>query len=159
MEDDKVTEFTADDLPWLNRLMRGFPAVGHGFRAVISVGRAVSFPVETPEELAEAVRAGDYGYDGETAIPVDQLPTMMPAYYFPINDERDFVRKVADAAGRYNQPTGPGMPSVVLREATARHPGFDPPTTSIEEAIAMAGLRSEAGGTGTGGVPNSGREG
>jgi hypothetical protein len=159
MEDDKVTEFTADDLPWLNLLMRGFPAVGHGFRATISVGRALSFPVESPEQLAEAVRAGDYGYDGETAIPVDQLPTMMPGYYFPINDERDFVRKVADAAGRQSQPTGPGMPAVVLREATAKHPGFEPPATSIEETIAMAGLSREPGGTGAGGVPQPGGEG
>lgn len=157
MHDDKITDFTADDLPWLNLLMRGFPAVSHGFRAVIAVGQHLDFPVESTEQLAKAVDAGDYGYDGKTTIPVDQLPSMMPAYYFPITGEDDFIRKVADAAARHSAPDGPNMPSVTLREATAAAPDSKPPFESVEEVIKAARLRPREGATGLGGVSNLAR--
>lgn len=130
-------EFTPEELKYLNLTLRRFPNVAHGLRAVVSVTARLSFPVEGPEALREVIAATGIRY-GESEIPVESLPDLMPEYYFPIESEEDFVTKVADVAARQREPQGPNMPGVVLSEATASQRS-DPPDISDDQFFEMIG--------------------
>lgn len=112
-------DFTPDDLPLLNAAMRAFPHVGDGFRAMVEVGKRLEFPVEAPEALQGAIaEAGTVRY-GDSEIPVDDLPALMPAYYFPVESVEDFFTKVSDITARVREPDGRNMAAARLREAVA----------------------------------------
>jgi hypothetical protein len=149
-------EFRPEELRHLNLALRAFPNVAYGLRAVVSVIGRLSFPVEAAAELREAIGASGVRY-GDSAIPVEQLPQLMPDYYFPIESEEDFIAKVADACGRLREPAGQNMPAVVLREATAQRRGA-PPDISDDRVLALADIRSgDEARPGSGGLAKRGR--
>lgn len=121
-------EFTPDDLPMLNTAMRAFPHVGDGFRAMLEVGGRLEFPVESPEALQRAIAERGSPRYGDWEIPMDDLPALMPAYYFPVESVEDFFSKVSDVTARVREPEGRSMGAARLREAVA------PPRARAEEA-------------------------
>lgn len=139
MYPDAIEDFTPDDLPYLNMAMRAFPHVAHGFRAVIVATSKLSFPVSGPDDLRAATGDGYQLRYGDSEIPVDDLPQLMPAYYFPIESAEDFLAKVADVCDRVREPEGRNIASTLM-EATAASPDSLPPDIAIDEIIKMSGL-------------------
>jgi hypothetical protein len=124
--------FTAEDLPVLNAAMHAFPHVRDGFRAMVDVGTRMSFPVESPEALQRVIaEVGPVRY-GDSEIPLDDLPALMPAYYFPVDSVDDFFAKVSDVTARVREPDGVNMPGARLREAVAPRRGEEPTITDDE---------------------------
>lgn len=152
MSPDAFEEFTQDDLPMLNATMRAFPHVANGFRAVIGVSNALSFPVEGPDQLRNSIAGARYVRYGDSEIPVDDLPELMPPYYFPIESHEDFLSKVADVCARVREPQGVNMPTARLAEAAAVSRGRALPETTKEEILSLAGLREGKTAPGVGGV-------
>jgi len=144
-------EFTPDDLPLLNTVMRAFPHVADGFKSVIEVTRMLSFPVESPDQLSQAVGNVDLRY-GDAVIPVGDLPTLMPAYYFPVESEEDFLAKIADVCARVRAPEGLNLAVSRLIEATAPSRGGTPPTISDDEIVSLARLRESPAIPSVGGI-------
>ena len=125
-------DFTPDDLPMLNTAMKAFPHVGDGLRTMVDLGNRLSFPVESPEQLQRAVgEAGTLRY-ADVDISLEDLPALMPAYYFPLESVEDFFAKVSDVTGRVREPDGRGMAVTRLREAVAQRRS-EPPTITDDE--------------------------
>lgn len=151
----EIEDFTPEDLPQLNLAMQAFPHVAYGLRALIAVTSRLSFPVSSPEDIARAIEQ-DYLRYGESEIPVAELPTLMPAYYFPIESPEDFLAKVADVCIRVREPAGRNLASTLM-EATAPPPDESPPDMSVDDVMRMGrvsegpavpsagGLRQRAG--------------
>lgn len=151
---DDFGDFTADDLPMLNVAMRAFPHVGDGFRAVVNVSSRLNFPVESTEELQKVISdIGGIRY-ADTDIPIEDLPTLMPAYYFPVESVEDFFAKVSDVATRVREPDGPGMATTRLIEAVAplRKMAGEAPSIRVEEIRRRVGL-SDTATPSVGGIP------
>jgi len=138
---NEFEEFTPDDLRYLNMALRAFPGVAHGLRAVVDVASRLRFPVENARALRETIDRSGIRH-GDSDIPVEHLPELMPEYYFPIESEEDFVAKVADACARQREPHGPNMPAVALMEAKAERRG-DPPDLTDQQIFEIAGIRPD----------------
>jgi hypothetical protein len=150
MERDTIEDFTPDDLPYVNLAMRAFPHVAHGFRALVTVTSKLSFPVSGPDEIARAAGGHTLRY-GDSDIPLDELPDLMPAYYFPIESAEDFLAKVADVCERVREPQGRNL-AATLMEAKAPDPGHSPPNIDVAEIIRVAGLDERAATPSAGGL-------
>lgn len=151
MEAEEFQDFTPDELPDLNRLMRVFPHVAYGFRAVMAAMSRLSFPVQAPSDLSAAT-SGGYGLSyGASEIPIDDLPRLMPAYYFPIESEDDFLAKVGDVCARVREPEGRNI-TTRLMEATAPSRGGTPPELDDAQILEMAGLKGRAAAPDAGGL-------
>jgi hypothetical protein len=146
-------DFTHDDLPILNAVMRAFPQVEDGFRAMVELSSRLSFPVESPEVLYRAVaKVGSIRY-GDSQLPIEALPTLMPAYYFPIESIEDFVSKVSDVTSRFREPDGPGLTAARLREAVAPRRAEEPTISDheirrqadVSDAPGVGGIRKRKG--------------
>ena len=156
MSPPEFEDFTGDELDYLNMSLRAFPSVAYGLRAVVTVTSRLSFPVEGPDPLREVIAGAGVRF-GDSEIPVEHLPELMPDYYYPIESPDDFVTKVADACARIREPNGANMPNAVLREATAELRGH-PPDISDEEIFRMAGIRGPESAPSAGGLARRTRE-
>ena len=93
----KHNDFTAQDLPMLNRLIGLHPDFQETAAVVRQVTTNAKYPINSFDDLAETL-----GGEQATltirgrATTLAELRGLVPAYYFPIGSERDLVAKIAD---------------------------------------------------------------
>lgn len=94
-------QFTAQDLPLLNRLMAQNPSFAETANVVKAVTSKTKFPVNSYEDLTQALggESAAITFGGRT-MTLAQIKQFVPAYYFPISSEADLVAKIGEMQSR-----------------------------------------------------------
>lgn len=131
-------EFQPEDLRLINLILPHYPDVVDVIRAVKHAVARVTYPVESFEELSEAL--GGLTIAGGS-FTLSEAQSLLPPYYFPIGSEEDLIAKVADlraqAGGMSALPTDADVTWLEPIEKAPDH--SRPPGIALEDVPTIAG--------------------
>jgi hypothetical protein len=130
------------DLPLINRILLHYPQVADILSIVKRVSGSAKFPLNTFDDLISALGGDQAMVDfGGRVFAVGTARTMIPAYYFPITNEYDFIAKIQDLqqlhGGSSAAPIS-GESSLNLQPATAPKPVDLEPPPSVDGLLRLA---------------------
>jgi hypothetical protein len=92
--------YGAKDLPLINRILQFYPEVDALARTVKHISPKAKYPINSLNELTDALGADDEGSDAAPLQSLLGLPGAIPAYYFPIASEEDLIAKLLELRGQ-----------------------------------------------------------
>jgi hypothetical protein len=132
-------------------LLRQHSRLSEAVTAVNAVVQRVRFPVNSFQDLVDALGGPDSEIQLRPPRPISDFQSFMPPYYFPIANVNDLAAKIADVAARLPSPApGPAdvmAPSGVMEAVGTAPPSPPPPPMSAEE-LRAAGLAPGIAGVG-----------
>ena len=130
--------FQAGDLRLINLILPHYPEVVDVIHAVKQVVDRVTYPIQSFDELAEAL--GDVSIAGGAFSPAE-AQRLLPPYYFPIVSEDDLITKIGDM--RAQAGTMAAFPAD--DDVTWIAPSEKPPEDSKSPDIDLADVPTAAG--------------
>jgi hypothetical protein len=130
--------FQPEDLRLINLILPHYPEVAEVIRAVKHAVTRVTYPIQSFEELAEAL--GGVTIAGGS-FSLAEAQRLLPPYYFPIGSEEDLIAKVADLRAQAGGLSAlPPEGDVTWLEPTEAAPeNSRPPQIGLADLPTMAG--------------------
>ena len=118
------------DLDLINQVLQQHPEVDEVIRALKTISSKGKYPIQSFDDLAASLGGpkDSVTFRGQS-LTVEQLRSLIPSYYFPINSQQDLIAKIGDVrgSGKTDQPTHPEPPDHWEEPNKAVPPGLGPP--------------------------------
>jgi len=131
MTPPEQSDYQSNQTRVINAFLQYHPELAEAIAIASSVIERITFPVNSFQDLIEAMGGAEAKVQfRERSFIIAEFESQVPAYYFPIANENDFIAKIGDLARR---PPPIATPGSTLVAATASAPSVPPPSMSTDE--------------------------